>query len=127
MKLSKKQRVFTRMFFGNFFRDALAWADVRGYELMVTEVYRSEASARANAAAGTGIVNSNHRKKLACDLILWKQGKPVWNSDFYESLGKKWEAMSCLGPGGVRITCCWGGRFRRRDGHHFSFLHNGVK
>lgn len=126
MKLSNKQLWFSKLFFLMFLPWAFREAGRRGYDVMVTEVWRSEASARANAAKGTGIVNSNHRKKLATDLILWKNGKPVWDSEAYRFLGEKWKAISGT-YGGVKIVCCWGGDFRRADGGHFSFLHRGVR
>ena len=126
MRLSKKQRLFTKRFFGDFMPWALKWAKREGYEIVVEETLRTAAQARQNAADGVGIVNSNHRKKLACDLQLWKDGQPVWDSGEYTTLGEKWESMS-FQTQNQEIRCCWGGRFRRTDGRHFSFLHNGVK
>jgi hypothetical protein len=128
MRLNRKQLWFTELFFGRFYPSARRWAQRNGYEMMVTEVWRAEATARANAEAGTGIVNSNHRKKLAVDVILWKDGEPVWDWTAYRPLGEIWKAMSCMVNARDKLTCCWGGDFgRRKDGHHFSFLHNGVK
>ncbi|GAG00971.1 unnamed protein product, partial [marine sediment metagenome] len=106
-----------------------------GYEVRVGEVYRSPQEARRLAALGKGIVNSNHCKKLAVDLFLSEDGAPAvdehpkgviaeydrkvtWDLKDYEALGERWEKEHEL--------CRWGGRFRNRDGVHFSLEHNGV-
>jgi hypothetical protein len=132
MKLSEKQLWFQEIFFGEFLPWARKWAKRNGYQLMVTEVYRPPEQAARNAAMGVGIKNTNHGRKLATDIILWRLGVPIWDSALYEPLGEKWESLSRQWRDGrhklVKLVCCWGGRFRRRkDGGHFSFLHNGVK
>lgn len=126
MTLSQKQRLFSRIFFFNFLPAAFKWADKYGFEITVEETKRSRETALANARAGTGIANSLHCDKLACDLILWRDGKPVTDSAEYAELGAQWEAYSCDFMG-ERIECCWGGRFKRVDGGHFSVAHNGRK
>ena len=46
-------------------------------------------------------VKSKHCDRLAADLILIKDGKPIWEGEAYRPLGEKWESL------GGR----WGGRF----------------
>ena len=129
MRLSTKQLWFARLFFAEFLPKAFTWAEATGYSLMVLEVLRSEASARANAKKGVGIVNSLHRKKLAVDILLWRNGEPVYDSAEYLHLGRMWKRMS-RSVGDTKLLCCWGGDFKGKkgpDGGHFSFYHQGVK
>jgi hypothetical protein len=59
---------------------------------------------------------SNHHIGLAADLLLYKNGEYLQQSDEYKPLGEIWEAMGP--PLGVELT--WGGRFSKPDGNHFS-------
>lgn len=103
-------------------------ADEWGYEVTLGEVYRTLEVAsfqvKANAAKGTGIVNSLHRLRLAVDVNLFIKatGQFLTRSEDYKRLGEWWEAQST-----GEIRCTWGGRFRRVDGNHFSVEHEGVK
>jgi hypothetical protein len=90
-----------------------------GYRVRVKEVWRSKEQAILMKKQGKGIINSLHCKGLAIDLVLFKNGKPCWDSDEYEELGRYWNTLHKL--------ACWGGDFRRRDGMHFSITHGGVK
>jgi hypothetical protein len=112
--LGQKQRRFTQ-----YVALLIQYAYARGYELSFGEAYRTPEQARLNAKAGTGIANSLHTLRLAIDLNLFKDGQYLARSEDYEPLGKFWEALA--------PDCCWGGRFSRPDGNHFSITHNGVK
>lgn len=81
------------------------------------ELYRPQEMADIYAKRGSGIKNSLHCKGLAIDLILFQDGKPLWDSADYEEVGEFWESLDSL--------CRWGGRFN--DGCHFSLEHEGVK
>lgn len=83
------------------------------------ELLRPKEMAELYAAQGKGIKNSLHRKGLAIDLVLFRHGKPLWDTESYRALGEFWESLHPL--------CCWGGHFRRRDAFHFSITHGGVK
>lgn len=69
--------------------------------------------------------SSNHRARLAVDLILdvWDGSRWVYATDTesYRKLGEKWWSLD--------ERCEWGGESRagrwRGDGNHFSFKHNG--
>jgi hypothetical protein len=117
MTLGTKQRIFTRLI-GMLILKAYEI----GYEMTFGDAYRSPEQAAANAAAGIGIANSLHTKRLAVDLNLFKDGVYLTNSAAYKPLGEWWEAQSSPG-----FECCWGGRFKRADGNHFSVEHEGVK
>jgi hypothetical protein len=89
------------------------------FTVSLKELYRTKEQAEIYAAQGKGIKNSLHCKGLAIDLILFKAGKPCWDTESYRELGEFWESLHPL--------CCWGGHFRRRDAYHFSITHGGVK
>lgn len=115
--LGEKQREFTRLV-----ALLIDFAYSRNYELTLGEAYRTPEQAALNAKKGTGIANSLHTQRLAIDLNLFKNGKYCTDSREYEPLGKYWESLSSS-----EFECCWGGRFRKPDGNHFSITHNGIK
>lgn len=94
-------------------------ADEMGYGVTLGEAYRTPEQAKLNAQSGKGIANSLHIQRLAIDLNLFKDGVYLTDSASYRPLGEWWETY--------HDECCWGGRFARADGNHFSWTHNGVK
>ncbi len=114
MKLGKKQELFTTLYWR-----LLQHIEEAGYQVRVGETWRSKAAAEDNARRGVGIINSVHRLKLAVDLNLFKNGVYLTSSDDHQAFGTWWEDQHKL--------CRWGGRFKNRDGNHYSLEHNGVK
>lgn len=88
-----------------------------GYECAMNEVLRSPAKAKENAAAGVGIVHSNHLVGLAVDLNLYLEGRYLTKSEDHLKLGLWWEKQHPLAR--------WGGRWN--DGNHYSLEHDGVR
>lgn len=117
MKLSEKQRIFTKLV-----AQLILWSYENGYELTFGQTTRSEKEAAANAAAGSGISRSNHLIRLAVDLNLFIDGEYRTRSEDYKPLGEFWKSLSQ-----GEIICCWGGDFHKPDGNHFSLEHEGVK
>jgi hypothetical protein len=117
MTLSEKQRFFTKLI-----AVLIEKAYDLGYELTFGEAYRDPRWAAQLAAMGKGIKNSLHIQRLAVDLNLFKNGQYLTDSEAYRTLGEFWESLST-----GTIRCCWGGRFSRPDGNHFSVEHNGVR
>jgi hypothetical protein len=132
MRLGAKQELFMRLL-----PKLVRRAHQLGFEIRGGELLRFEAQARWNAThcrvckqtmghinhpvrhkfRAIGIVKSLHRLKLAIDLVLFRKGKPCWDSEDYRELGEYWESLHPL--------CRWGGRFRNPDGGHFSLAHQG--
>lgn len=112
LTLRQKQSLFVLMV-----SKLIEYAYSIGYELTFGEALRMQSTANANAKSGAGIANSNHLIKLAIDFNLFKDGKWLQDSESHLQLGEFWESM-----GGS-----WGGRFKKKDGNHYSLLHNGVK
>jgi hypothetical protein len=94
-------------------------AESLGYKVACDQVKRTQAEADANAASGAGISNSLHLIGLAVDLLLYQAGRYLTASSDYKILGEWWESFG--------EDHCWGGRFTKQDGNHFSISHNGVK
>lgn len=103
MTLGEKQRKFTLMV-----ATLVAWAYDNDYELTFGDAYRDKRTTY-------GHPESLHRKRLAIDLNLFKNGKYLVNTDDHKPLGEYWESI-----GGT-----WGGRFN--DGNHYSLEHGGIK
>ena len=117
MALGEKQRAFARLV-GRL----LTHADTLGFQITLGNAFRSPEEAARLAALGLGIKNSLHTKRLALDINLFVDGVYRADTAAYAPLGEWWEAQST-----PEYTCCWGGRFTRADGGHFSLEHEGVK
>lgn len=117
MTLSQKQRKFTLLV-----ARLILWAYSKGYELTLSEAYRTPEQAKLNAKSGKGISNSLHTQRLAIDLNLFIKGVYQAGALAYKPLGDYWKSLD--------PECCWGGDFKGKtagDGGHFSITHNGIK
>ena len=86
----------------------ILWANDNGYDVTLGDAYRDE-------RCDYGHPRSLHRKRLAIDLNLFRDGRYVQHTEDYKPLGVFWESL-----GGS-----WGGDFN--DGNHFSFEHGGMR
>lgn len=87
------------------------YAIAQGYDVTLGEAWRSNPEARRLSGLGLGILDSKHCKRLAIDLILFRDGVYLTKSEDYAVIGAYWEVL-----GGI-----WGGRFKRADGNHFEW------
>jgi hypothetical protein len=89
-----------------------------GYEVTLGDAYRDP---RAFGMMGTtkayGHPNSAHKRRMAIDLNLFKDGDYLDSTDAHQPLGEWWEKQHQLAR--------WGGRFK--DGNHYSFEYDGFK
>jgi len=114
MTLGEKQELFTRGL-----SLLIQYAAFIGYDIRIGEVERS-----LSEAARKGFPNSNHIRRLAADLHLFKGGKYLKKTTDHLRLGEFWESLSGE-YGGQRVEFSWGGRFN--DGNHYSLKHGKVK
>lgn len=114
MTLGEKQRKFTL-----YVSLLIQYAYARGFELTFAEAYRTPEQAAANAANGTGTLNSLHISRLAIDLNLFRDGAYLTGTADHKPLGDFWKSLDPL--------CCWGGDFSKPDGNHYSMSHEGRK
>jgi len=66
---------------------------------------------------------SLHHLGLAQDLLLYKNGVYLTQTDQYLPLGQFWKELGV--KKGLPLT--WGGDFKSPDGNHFSLSWNGFK
>lgn len=112
MTLGEKQRAFTLCV-----AKLITYAYDMGFELTFAEAYRTPEQAKLNAQNGIGSANSVHCDRLAVDLNLFEDGVYLTTSEAHRPLGEYWKTLHPLAR--------WGGDFRKPDGNHYSFEHNG--
>jgi len=87
-----------------------------GYEISLGDAYRDP---RAHGKEGEhgpyGRPNSNHKRRLAIDLNLFKDGRFLTETEDHRPLGEWWEHEF------RSFGAVWGGRFG--DGNHYSFMY----
>jgi D-alanyl-D-alanine carboxypeptidase len=87
----------------------IAHAFAIGYDVTLGDAYRdSRLHGDLGVKKGYGAANSFHKKRLAIDLNLFRNGVLLESTDDHKPLGEYWESI-----GGT-----WGGRFK--DGNHYS-------
>ena len=87
----------------------IAQVFIRGYACTLGEAYRTPEQAALNEAKGIGIKNSQHCKRLAIDLNLFKDGEYLSDTESHRPFGEYWESLDPLNR--------WGGRYG--DGNHY--------
>lgn len=89
-----------------------------GYEVTLGDAYRDpRAFGSMGIFKGYGHPKSSHKKRLAIDLNLFKNGVFLEGTEAHKELGEWWKQQHPLAR--------WGGDFH--DGNHYSFEHEGVK
>lgn len=84
-----------------------------GYDVTLGDAYRDpRLHGEIGEKKGYGSANSFHKKRLAIDLNLFKDGEFLDGTTAHKQLGEWWESI-----GGT-----WGGRFN--DGNHYSLGEN---
>ena len=85
----------------------ILYAERMGYKLTFSEAYAYKSDKRH-------IKNSNHYRRLAIDLNLFKDGKYLKKTEDHRILGEFWESLGNA----------WGGRID--DGNHYSIEYKGI-
>lgn len=99
MTFRQKQSVFAFLI-----ARLIIFANENGYEITLGHALRDPDSK-------IGIEDSLHKKKLAQDLNLFKDGKYLTKTEDHRLLGEWWERQ--------HLNCRWGGRWK--DGNHYEF------
>lgn len=107
MTLSEQQHLFTRMVVR-----LIDHIHDMGYECSLGDAYRDpRLHGEMGEKKGYGAANSYHKKRLAIDLNLFKDGQYLSDTESHQPFGEFWESI-----GGT-----WGGRFGIKDGNHYSY------
>lgn len=113
MTLGQKQRLFARLL-----AEHVLWLYAQGYEVSYGDFFRDpRVFGLVGEFKGYGRSRSNHKRRLAADLNLFKNGEFLDSTEDHAESGKMWESR--------HEFCRWGGRFS--DGNHYSFDHNGQQ
>ena len=111
MRLGEKQELFAQLI-----AEHMLWLINHGYTIRCGDFF-----AKTGHRKG-----SNHYKKLAADLNLFKDGEYLNETGQHHHSGKKWERRHEL--------CRWGGNWDKDeiagepgedDGNHYSVIHEG--
>ena len=115
MTLREKQSIFARNV-----ANLIEWCFLNGHEVTLGEAHRPEWVALEYAKQGKGSVNSLHIIRLAIDLMLFKDGEYLTQTEDYKRVGDAWKVLNSQNR--------WGGDFASRaDGNHFSCEHEGKQ
>jgi len=89
-----------------------------GFRVTLGDAHRDE---RVHGAFGVklgyGHPKSNHKRRLAIDINLFRDGEYLEGTEAHRELGEWWEKQHVLAR--------WGGRFN--DGNHYSFEWEGNR
>ena len=112
LSLGETQRKFS-LAVGNL----ICKAYMRGYEVTLGDAYRDpRLHGPIGVTRGYGHRNSNHKRRLAIDLNLFRDGSYLDMTEDHRELGEWWEAHGEE----IGLPLRWGGRFRNPDGNHYS-------
>lgn len=101
MSLRKKQSKFAHMI-----ALLILYAEQLGYEVTFGDCYR-------DPRCDYGHPDSNHRKRLAVDLNLFKDGEYLTSDEAHSELREFWKSI-----GGAGVI--------NGDANHYSLEHNGI-
>ena len=112
MRLGEKQQLF-----GVLLPKLLNYILDSGYTYTLGDAYRDpRVFGEVGERLGYGHAKSGHKRRLAIDLNLFKDGVWLSKTEDHQPIGEWWEAQNEL--------CRWGGRFM--DGNHYSMEHEGT-
>lgn len=98
--------------------DLIIRAKTMGYDVTLGDAYRDpRVHGNLGVKLGYGHAKSGHKRRLAIDLNLFKDGEFLEGSDAHRPLGEWWESQ--------HEAARWGGRFN--DANHYSFEYGGIK
>ncbi len=113
LTLGQMQRLFMQLL-----PRLIDYAYEQGYELTLGDGYRDpRVFGKTGVKQGYGRSKSNHKRRLAIDLNLFKEGVYLTKTEDHRPLGEFWESLHPL--------CTWGGRFN--DGNHYSLMYRGYR
>ena len=111
MTEGQMQRKFTQMV-----GKLIEYAYANGYELSFGDAYRDPRShGKWGFKLGYSAAHSQHKRRMAVDFNLFRNGRYLVRTEDHRELGEFWESL-----GGT-----WGGRWN--DGNHDSVEYGGYR
>lgn len=111
---TRRQRLFMRLL-----PRLIDFIHEQGYECSIGDAYRDpRVFGMAGVSKGYGHANSNHKRRLALDINLFKDGEYLDMTEDHRPIGEFWKSLDPL--------CRWGGDFSRPDGNHYSVEYRGF-
>lgn len=112
-ELGDLQKVFSKLI-----AEHTLWLYHQGYECTEGDAYRDPRAFGTVGKKGIyGRKNSNHKRRLAKDINLFRDGQFLTETVDHKLSGQKWETRHPL--------CRWGGRYD--DGNHYSMEYKGYQ
>lgn len=112
MTLGEQQRLFAKMV-----PRLLDYIHSKGYECTLGDAYRDpRVFGELGESQGYGHPKSAHKRRLAIDINLFKDGVYLDKTEHHRIFGTWWKRQHKL--------CRWGGDFQ--DGNHYSMERDGV-
>ncbi len=91
----------------------------QGYECTLGDAYRSpKAFGKIGEKGPYGHPKSAHKRRLAIDLNLFKDGRYLRKTSDHAKFGEFWKRLHPLNR--------WGGDFKKPDGNHYSIVYGGT-
>ena len=108
MKLGEKQELFAQLI-----AQHITWLYSKGYKVRGGDWFRDpRLHGKVGVKKAYGSKFSQHKRKCALDINLFKNGKFITSTAGHRESGEKWKSRHAL--------CSWGGDFRSPDGNHYS-------
>lgn len=112
-ELGDKQKKFMRLL-----PRLIDYIHEQGYECAGGDLERNpRVFGPVGTAKGYGHRNSNHKRRLAIDIHLYKDGEYLDMSEDHRPIGEFWKSLD--------PDCRWGGDFPAPDGNHYSLAYRG--
>lgn len=108
MSLGKDQETFSRLITKH-----LQWLFDNGYEVRLGDCYRDpRVHGEYGEKVGYGAAKSQHKKKLALDINLFKDGIYLTTSDGHKESAIHWESLNKHCRSGIRYS----------DSNHYEYV-----
>ena len=111
MRLGEAQELF-----GRLFGELLVYIHLKGYQVRLGDLWGRETDRNLNGSR-THKVGSQHFKRLAVDINLFKDGVFMSKTEHHKIFGEFWESL--------HPNCRWGGRYM--DGNHYEVMERGWR
>lgn len=91
----------------------------KGFDPVISDAYRNPmVFGPIGTRIGYGHPKSAHKRKLAIDIDLFKDGQYLISTEHHRQFGEFWKSLD--------PDARWGGDFKEPDGNHYSITYEGI-